>query len=284
VARGQVDRAVRAHAELRVSAPLCPEPGGAETVTAQCSETPPGGGASWDLAYVRDAPPVAFRATPEAVYLVGTAAFPVGDDCVSVEVEVGAGAALAVRSAASMIAWASGQSRFDVGVTVGRGASLDWQLQPLVASSACHFSQQVRVRLDEGATLLWSEELVLGRHGEPPGQLDMALDVEYAGVPLLRHRLMLGPGAPGWDGPAVMGNKRATGLALIAGSGAHRGGAAAMGHASGQEWAVMALDGPAFLATATGADLLGVRASMNPAVDVWRKAVAGAGPVGRLRP
>ena len=44
----------------------------------------------------------------------------------SVEVEVGQGAVLPVRSAASMIAWASSGSRFDVEVTVGPGASLDW--------------------------------------------------------------------------------------------------------------------------------------------------------------
>ena len=81
-----------------------------------------------------------------------------------------------------------------------------------------------------------------------------------------------------------MGAKRAIGLALIAGVGALRGHVEAIGHVSGDGWAVMALDGPAFLATATGPDLLSVRASMSQALAVWRKAVAGAGPVGRLRP
>ena len=198
VARCHAVRAVRAHAELRVSAPLCPKPGGAKTLTAQRSKAPAGGEVppgSWDLAYVRDAPPVAFRATPEAVYLVGTAAFPVGDDCVSVEVEVGEGAALPVRSAASMIAWASSQSRFDVEVTVRPGASLDWQLQPLVASSACHFSQRARASLAEGATLLWGRNSSSAATANRRGTWTWPSTSNTPGAPLLRHQLMLGPGS-----------------------------------------------------------------------------------------
>jgi urease accessory protein len=148
---------------------------------------------------------------------VGTAAFPVGDDEVCVEAHVEEGASLVVRSAASAVAWAGTGSSLEVDITVDPGGRLDWQLQPLIASARCRFSQRSRVRLGNGATLRWAEEVVLGRSGEDPGWLDLRLDVTVDGMPLLRHQLELGRGVPGWDGPAVVGANRAVGFVLLAG-------------------------------------------------------------------
>ena len=135
-----VERPVRARAQLTAAAPRAVSSPGAGAGDLALL---PGEGCR--LALVRDAPPVAFRATPEAVYLVGTAASPVGDDKVTIDIEVEAGAALKVRSAASMIAWASAGSSLEVNVSVGRGGYLDWHLQPMIASAGCTFSQRVRV-------------------------------------------------------------------------------------------------------------------------------------------
>ena len=188
---------MRARAELRAEAPLAVRAGAANGEALGVYTPTPG----CRLTRMRDAPPVAFRATPEAVYLVGTAASPVGDDQVSIDIQIGAGAALAVRSAASTIAWASTGSSIEVNASIGSSGSLDWHLQPLIASAGCHFSHRSRVRLRGDARLYWAEEVVLGRHGEGPGCLDLRLDVDVDEAPLLRHQLLIGPDAPGWDGP-----------------------------------------------------------------------------------
>jgi len=232
---------VHARAELRVAAPSGDNRSGS------------GCRAVW----VRDAPPLAFRATPEAVYLVGTAASPVGDDDVFLHVVVGPGATLVMRSAAA-IAWASTGSTLAIEVEIEDGGALDWHLHPLVASSGCHYSQHSRIGLAADACLNWTEEVVLGRHGEGPGDLDMRLDVDVASVPLLRHQLVFGPRAPGWDAAAVMGDNRAVGLVLVAGAGRLP---AAGGAGAGR--AIMALDGPGVLAQAVGRDLPSMRAALG---------------------
>ena len=54
--------------------------------------------------------------------------------------------------------------------------------------------------------------------------MSLRLDVDIDDHPLLRHQLELGPGVPGWDGPAVLGANRAVGLVLLAGRGVAAGG------------------------------------------------------------
>ena len=219
-------------------------------------------GSGCRLTWLREAPPVSFRPTPEAVYLVGTAAFPVGDDELSIKVVVEEGADLVVRSAASAVAWAATGSSLEVDATVEPGGSLDWQLQPLIASKKCRFSQRSRVNLSGDATLRWADEVVLGRSGEEPGWLDLRLDVIVDGRPLLRHQLELGPGVPAWDGPAVLGRNRAVGIVVVAGNWPARFGPRRSHSIAGDSWAVMPLEGPGLLVSAVGHDLVSMRRVM----------------------
>jgi urease accessory protein len=271
---------VRSRAELRAAAPL----GDREPVTPREESRSRSHDPGCRLTWLRDAPPIAFRPTPEAVYIVGTAAFPVGDDQVSVQVHVESGASLVVRSAASAVAWAGTGSSLEVDVCVEPGGRLDWQLQPLIASARCRFSQHSRAQLGDGATLRWAEEVVLGRTGEGPGWLDLRLDVTASGAPLLRHQLELGGEVPGWDGPAVLGANRAVGLVLSAGAGPeglgpcplragpcplHPGPGTrpygAAGPDNGGGWAVMPLDGPGVLLTAVAPDIPSLRRALAQA-------------------
>lgn len=190
---------------------------------------------------------------------MGTAASPVGGDEIGIRVTVGPGAHLVVRSAASTIAWASRGARLHVEVDVAAGGCLDWGLRPLVASGGCQYTQEAAVNLAPGAELRWAEEVVLGRHNEEPGDLDLRLDVDWDGLAMLRHRLVVGPAAHGWDGPAVLGHARAVATHLVAGAGPGRRTAAGAG------WALMALDGPATLAQAVGTDLAEARSRMAEA-------------------
>ena len=204
--------------------------------------------------------PVAWRATPDAVYLVGTAATPVGDDRVDIDVFVETGATLRVRSAAATVAWRATATEQRITATVADGGRLDWHLQPLIATAGCHHRQRAVIALLGRASVSWTEELILGRHGEDPGCLDLRVDVDIDRRPLLRHQLRVGPDAPGWAGPAVLGANRHVGFVLRAGAGASE-----VDSAAGPGWAVLPLDGPGHLIVAVATDLPALRAAMTAA-------------------
>ncbi len=206
------------------------------------------------VTWARESAPLAFRRSGEAVYLVGTAASPVADDAVSLKVTLERDARLKLRSAASMIAWAGTGSSFSIDVEIGPGASLDWHLQPLVASGLCNFTQWARASLAPGARLRWVEEVVLGRHGEVPGALDLRLDVDAPTGPLLRQQLQVGGPACGWDGPAVLGAHRTFGFVLAVGEGPE-----AVGPTNGEGWARMALEGDGTILQAVAGGLAELR-------------------------
>lgn len=204
--------------------------------------------------------PVCWRPTPEGIYLIGTSASPVGDDDVTVQVTVRAGATATVRSNAASVAWSGSGTRAAVEAAVGPGAALDWRLEPLITTAGCRHHQRAHVRLAPDARLRWSETLLLGRHGEPTGSLVSELVVDVAGEPLLCHSLGVGPDHPGWAGPAVLGPARAVGLELRAGRGA-----TATAPAAGPGWSLSPLDGPGSLALAVGRDALEVEEALAAA-------------------
>jgi urease accessory protein len=164
----------------------------------------------------------------------------------------GLGARSVLRSAASMIAWASVGSSLEVNVSVAKGGCLDWQLKPMTATRGCFFSQRVSAKLGDGAALSWTEEIVLGRHGEKPGRFSLRLDVDIDENPLLRYQLELGPGVSGWDGPAVVGTNRAVGLVLLTTAGAVTSAQAVSSPRPDARRAGMALEDPGVLASSVG--------------------------------
>src|SRR5690606_13500369 len=112
-----------------------------------------------------------------------------------------------------------------------------------------------------------------GRHGEDPGDATVALAVTYAGRALCQQELAVGPGAPGWAGPAVLDGARVVGSALYvhpAWAG-HPPAPAVLSPSAGP----VPLVGPGVLATATGPDAATVRRGLAAAADH----LAGAGPV-----
>ncbi len=197
---------------------------------------------------------------PAEVYLVGGAAGPLGGDDLRVDITVGPGAHLVVRTIAASLAQPShppAPSALTITATVSAGANLDWLPEPTVAVAGCdHLSRSI-VDLDEGATLSWREELIAGRHAEPPGDLRLATTVRYAGRTVLRHDVAIGPRAKGWH--AML--DRATGTLLLVGP-----------HAPDQPKiigagaALMPLaHGPAALVSATGPTAREVRRALDEA-------------------
>jgi urease accessory protein len=167
------------------------------------------------LTRLRSDGPLALRESGGAVYLVGAGAGPLGGDDLSLTIEVGPGACLDVRSAAaSLVLPGRGASRLVVRAEVGAGGRLVFAPEPSIAAAGCDHRASASVVLDEGAELLWREEIVLGRHGERPGRYVSRFDVTSCGLPLLRHELRVDEDAPS---AAVLGSARAVGTVLLAG-------------------------------------------------------------------
>ena len=171
------------------------------------------------MAVLRSAVPIVLRQTPDAVWIVGGAAGPLGGDDLGIDVEVCPGAVLTVRTAAAAVVLPGPSglpSRFCVAAMVGAGGTLLWLPEPVVATSGCMHRADARITLERGSRLAWREELVLGRHGEEPGSCRSRLRIDLPEAPLLRQEVRVGPDARGWEGAAVAAGARAIGsLTLV---------------------------------------------------------------------
>ncbi|HEY0002955.1 MAG TPA: urease accessory protein UreD [Actinoplanes sp.] len=198
------------------------------------------------------------------VHLVGGAAGPLRGDDLRLDLAVGPGATLEVRSVAAQLALPGRAglppSRLEIHATVAAGGTLRWFPEPLIAAAGCHHLTVTRVEVSEGGTLLWRDDLVCGRHGEASGNARTDTTIRYAGSTLYRHELSVGPEAPGWSGAAVLGGGRAVGTLVAAPPEALPAHAASLpGDA-----AIMPLAGPGVLATVVGGDIRQVRAVLDP--------------------
>ncbi|MDG4766522.1 urease accessory protein UreD [Solwaraspora sp. WMMD406] len=242
------------------------------------------------LASLRGEPPLVLRRTgPRTagdgdsdageveVHLVGAAAGPLAGDDLRLDVEVGAGARLCLRTVAASLALpgaGGGRSVLEMVVRVAAGGALRWLPEPLIAAAGCdHVSRSV-VELADGASLVWREELVCGRAGEPSGDARIDTVVRYAGQTLLRTDLAVGPRAAGWAGPAVLAGAKATGSMLVVRPEWADGGAPTAAPLGPGAALLPLAGGPAVLVTATGPTAHQVRAHLDRAADQAPAAVS----------
>lgn len=171
------------------------------------------------LSTLHGEPPLLMRRTGVAddgatvVHLVGGAAGPLAGDRLRLDVDLGPGAAVEIRSVAATVALpgrTDDWSTLTVRVRLAAGATLRWLPEPLIAAAGCRHVNRAELELAEDARLVWREDLVHGRHAELPGDLRSELRATYAGRPLLAHDLAIGPQADAWAGPAVLGPTKAT--------------------------------------------------------------------------
>jgi urease accessory protein len=215
------------------------------------------------LAVLRSAAPLILRPAAGALWLVGGAGGPLGGDDLELDISVGPGAGLTVRTAAASVVLAGGiPSRLTIRAEVAAGGRLAWLPEPSVATARCNHVVRTRLRLEAGCELTWREEVVLGRHGEEPGDWDSRTDADLDGRPLLRNALRLGPGVPGWNGPAVVGPAKAVGTVLVVpGAGPQP--------PDGDSVAVLPLAGAGVLVTAVAGDALTLRRRLEAATSGW---------------
>jgi urease accessory protein len=199
-----------------------------------------------------EAPLLPRRTGPNEVHFVGGAAGPLGGDELSIELEVGPGATLWVRTVAASIALPGRDgawSTLSISATVGAGGRLVWLPEPLVAAARCRHHSLCSVDLEEGASLIWREEVVFGRHNELPGDVRLSTVVRRANRPMYLSDLAIGPSYP--DGPAILGGARVHATLISTGT---------SGMVPTPRAAVMALANGGVVATALGDDLAETRA------------------------
>ncbi|WP_433602839.1 urease accessory protein UreD [Nocardia sp. CA-135953] len=144
------------------------------------------------------------RTGPDTVHLIGTAATPLGGDELDIEIVVGAGARLVVRSVAATIALPSTRTplslahwHFDV------AGELDFDPEPTIVAGGAHHHAVTEVRLTPDARLRLRERVQIGRTGEDGGGWRGDLIADIGALPLLRHRLELGAGGAADDNLAA---------------------------------------------------------------------------------
>lgn len=217
--------------------------------------------------------------SPARVALVAGAAGPLGGDELHLDVEVATGAALVLRSIAATLVLPGPHRRrstTQITIRVAADATLVWLPQPTIAARGCDHHAATRISLEPRARLLLREELVLGRHGEQPGAVHQRLRVCVGDRPLHDQELRIGPDAIGWDGPAVLGDRRAMGSLLVVDpdwAAPDQTGPDALRRAvitdtvdtdAGVARAArLPLDGPAMLVTAVAPDALALRRRLN---------------------
>ncbi|MEV0405080.1 urease accessory protein UreD [Actinoallomurus sp. NPDC050550] len=211
-----------------------------------------GPGGRTRITRLRSDGPLALRESGESVYLVGAGAGPLGGDDLELTIDVGPGARLDVRSAAATLVLPgrrnAGASRLVVRADVAAGARLVFSPEPVIAAAGCDHQARAEVTLAEGSELVWREEIVLGRHGEPAGRYVGRFDVTVGAEPLLRHELRIDEDA---TSGAVLGDAGAVGTLLITGVTAEP--------YADEGLAVLPLAGPGVLVTAMAADTVRLR-------------------------
>lgn len=149
--------------------------------------------------------------------LVGTAASLIEGDRLCVDISVGDGQHLVVRSVAAQMALvcAAGRSTgLRIHARVGAGAVLDWAPQPLVLCSGARHRSETVLDVDASGQVCWVDEVVLGRTAETPAAVALYSTL-YAHVDSLAVlRDGLDTTRPGWNGPAVAGDARYLGSVI----------------------------------------------------------------------
>jgi urease accessory protein len=133
---------------------------------------------------------LAVRATgPGQVHLVGAAAGPLGGDRVEVSVRLRAGARLALHGVAATLALPGrdgARAHVLTEVEVCDGAHLTYRPMPLVVCRGALVRARTTVVLCGDGQADVTEQVVLGRHGEPGGEWTGRLVADRDGAPLLR--------------------------------------------------------------------------------------------------
>jgi urease accessory protein len=219
---------------------------------------------------------IAARATPWGVFLVSAGASPLGGDELATEIHVGTDANLVVRSVGATLARRGPQAQSGSSATVlavlEDRAHLTLMPEPGIAGEGANHRSSLNVDVAPSARLYVRDEVILGRSGERPGTWWSDRAISVGGRPLLVSEIGLGPDAPLWAMPNVLGGARAqSSLVLV-----HReltGVSAETAECNGAVGARLPLAGPGVEISAFGCSLEACRVVVaklaERVLDLW---------------
>lgn len=149
------------------------------------------------------------------LWLVGSAAHPVGDDDVTLDLHVGEGATVTVRSVAAMIVYAAKGSgtRLTTRLHVAAGATLTWRPEPVIVTARARHRSTLVADVATGGTLVADELVVFGRSDEAAGQFASVTDLRRDGEPTCLTSF--DTATPGWSGPGGTAGAKVIGTRLV---------------------------------------------------------------------
>lgn len=166
-------------------------------------------------------PPLWCRWDGATLWLVGSAASPVGDDRVELHLDVGPGVRAAVRSvAASIVYTGTGDgTSTHTSVRIGSGAQLDWRPEPVILTAGARHRSSTRVDAVADSVCSIDEVVAFGRAGERGGVLRSSVELAIDGRTTLLTAF--DTSLPGWDGPGGVDGRPITatrlGVGLVTG-------------------------------------------------------------------
>lgn len=223
------------------------------------------------LRWRSDAPVTLRQTGTNRMHLVHAAGGPLGGDDLALDVNLGAGSSLQLRSVAAMVVQPGclpAAARWTTVASLAPGAVLDYQPEPTVICDGAELHSQAQVVMQPGARAILREQIVLGRVGQRGGRFVGEFVVELAGVPLLAHTMLLDGADPALSGPAGTGGARVVGTLAVVGEGVDAPPESA-GEKPGLRWACSALDGPGWYLLALGDRATDVTRLLDQAAQNW---------------
>ncbi|MDQ2678987.1 MAG: urease accessory protein UreD [Actinomycetota bacterium] len=164
------------------------------------------------------AAPLWCRWDGDTLWIVGSAASPVGQDDVRIRFEVGAGVHARVRTVAAMVLYAArgDGSSLHTEIHVGPDASLHWAPEPVIITGRADHRSTTLVEVAAGSRVTVDELVVDGRNDDDRGgRLVSELGLSLDGLTSLRSSF--DTATPGWNGPGGTDGARCLGTRLAVG-------------------------------------------------------------------
>lgn len=149
------------------------------------------------------------------LWFVSSAASPVGEDDITIDLTVGEGVHAEVRSVAAMVVYAArGEgTRLTTRLHVGAGATLIWQPDPVIVTARAQHRSVLVADVGVGGTLLADDLVVLGRSAETAGAFVSSTELRHGGTPI--SLTSFDTGLPGWDGPGGTNGAKVVGTRIL---------------------------------------------------------------------
>lgn len=162
-------------------------------------------------------PPYWCRWDGTTLWIVGSAATPVGDDDITLDLRVGPGVTATVRSvAATLIYTARGEgTRLTTRLHVASGATLRWQPEPVIVTARAHHRSTMIADVETGGRLMADELVVFGRSDEVAGPFASVTDIRRDGEPICLTSF--DTATPGWSGPGGTAGAKVVGTRVVLG-------------------------------------------------------------------